>query len=204
MTYTHAYVEEGRVRRLLRELPRVVGRVSNFHTLDPAAQRAAGYYPLVGSMPTPGPFQTVGNPSFSVELDHVKATWPLETTRREAIAAARWAEVKALRAQKLAEGFVFAGHRFQADPDSTSLITSVVTALTAGIIEEPPPWTTADNESVQLTSSDFVMMAATALAFVNVIHETSRSIRTALESSDAPEHFDITAGWPTADKGVTR
>lgn len=104
--------------------------------------------------------------------------------------------INALRNLKLAEGVWCGDHRFDSDAQSIANLTSVIAAATAGItLPAGFAWRSGDNIDVPIDLPGLIALGGMALARSQEIYQASWAVKAALEATERPEWFDVTAGW---------
>ena len=115
------------------------------------------------------------------------------------------ADVNAERDRRIAAGFTFMGHLFQADPESLQNVNGAVSAALAaqlgGIAPDeanwfnggPFSWLAADNASVQMTPGEVVAFGMAAAAHKNAHIHAARMLKNA---DPIPADFADDTHWP--------
>lgn len=121
-----------------------------------------------------------------------KATTNLTELRR-----LRCDAVNALRAEKLAAGFVFEGNRFDIDQQAMVNISGTMAALSGGLGLPPGfAWRSADNVDVPMDAAKFGAFAAAAMGYVSAVYAVSWGLKDAINAASEPEQVNIVLGWP--------
>jgi len=114
-------------------------------------------------------------------------------------------EVTAERDRRIAAGFTFMGHLFQADPESLQNVNGAVSAALAAQLGGIAPdeanwfnggafsWLAADNTSVQMTPGDVVAFGMAAAAHKNAHIHAARTLK---NTDPIPADFADDRHWP--------
>lgn len=114
-----------------------------------------------------------------------------------------WERVKAIRAEKRAEGFEVDGvGRFQSDAEAMfNLLGAALGALIAIVTVQPYSidWTLADNRTVTLSKTQMVGVFVAGMMQASAIQNRSRVLRDQIDAAQdatAMSAIDVEAGWP--------
>lgn len=117
------------------------------------------------------------------------------------VMARRQAEVAAKKAERIAAGFEFMGHRWDADATAQANLTSMASAVNAGmVLPDDFYWTSYDNEDVPADAQGIRQLSAAMMSFIFATHSKARQLKEAieaLETNEAVMALDIESGWPT-------
>jgi hypothetical protein len=112
----------------------------------------------------------------------------------------RKAEVTAKKAEQLAGGFLWNGHRWDADAQAQQNVTSMASAIAGGMtLPAGFFWTSYDNEDVEIDGSGITALSAAMMTFIFSTHAHARSLKEAIEAQVTNESVmsvDIQSGWP--------
>ncbi|MBE9178583.1 DUF4376 domain-containing protein [Oculatella sp. LEGE 06141] len=119
-----------------------------------------------------------------------------EGTAIDRLKADRKREVDQLREQYEFSTFEWNGEVWQSDRDSTTRISGAVLVAQMGYWQGT--WKTADNQEIELDSSQIVALGLTLFAHVSKVHTDCQNHKKAidsLESIEAVAAYDLSAGW---------
>jgi hypothetical protein len=108
--------------------------------------------------------------------------------------------VTAKKAEQLANGFIWDGHRWDADGSAQANVTSMANAVSSGM---PLPdgfyWTTFDNKDVELDADGISSLSAALMTFIYATHSYARQLKDEIEAQETNEavlSVAIDKGWP--------
>lgn len=155
-------------------------------------QAQGGSISFLPSLPGRYVAQLVGRyqaPEFSFEVQ------PLRVIQER-----RQAEVTARKAEQLAGGFMFKGHRWDADAAAQANLTSMAHAVSSGmVLPEDFYWTSYDNVDVPADAQGIAQLSAALMTFIFATHSKARKLKEAIdamETNEAVMSLDIASGWP--------
>ena len=118
----------------------------------------------------------------------------------EVIKSRRQDEVSGIKEERLLGGFLWNGHRWDADAKAQSNVTSMASAVAAGM-ELPQGffWTTYDNQDIPIDASGVTALSAAMMTFIFSTHAHARQLKDTIEAQSSNSEvmaLDLTSNWP--------
>jgi len=120
--------------------------------------------------------------------------WTVEAISLEALMDRRTSEIDAQKANVIAAGMVWNGHRWDADDASVAALRSYLGSVPEGFF-----FTDYDNENVPLTSDEVDALASAMATFKFAAHARAQELKNDIRSSQTINQvmaLDITVLWP--------
>lgn len=126
-------------------------------------------------------------------FDFVRREW-IDGRTLDQAKAAKWAEIKELRARHEAGGFSWNGHTIDSDDASRSKIANylMIAQITDGFSID---WTTGENKEVTLARAELEQLMLELGRHMNAVHATSRVLRAQVGAARTIEEVGAIT-WP--------
>ncbi len=112
----------------------------------------------------------------------------------------RQAEVTGKKAAQLSAGFIWNGHRWDADASAQANLNSMASAVGSGMdLPQGFFWTNYDNVDVPIDGAGIAALRVALMNFTFATHAHARSLKDLIEAQDsnaAVMALDLDAGWP--------
>lgn len=168
------------VQKKMREVARLIV------TVDPVPDRPEYFVKLA--------------PAYQVEDLEIREIYTYEI--HPGLKEIRKGEISALRDEKLNQGVVFDGSRYDSDDRAQLRITGTVVgmglAVQAGQAPEPAEWVKMDNSATTLTLPELIALGQMITAHVSACVHVAREHKAKLDEISLEDvmTYDITQGWP--------